>query len=84
MLSWIRNRMSRRRKGQAMVELALILCLIAVVVLVALTQVGNELVLDFEDVQAAVQNPSDPGGTTPYTCPNGSTAVLHGHKYHCY
>lgn len=66
-----------------MVEFALILCLVAVVAMVALTQMGNELMLDYQDIQAAVDNPTDPGGTAPYTCPNGQTAVLHGHKYHC-
>ena len=81
MVKWFLHR--ERRKGQGMVEFALILCLVALVALIALTQMGNELMLDYQDIQAAVQNPSDPGGTSPYTCPDGSTAVLHGHKYHC-
>jgi hypothetical protein len=43
---------------------------------------GNQLSLAFQDIQEAVTNPSDTGGTTAYTCPDGSTAALHGHKYH--
>lgn len=66
-----------------MVELALILVLIAVVVLATMTVMGNQLVLTFQDIQEAVTNPDDPGATSPYTCPGGGTAVLHGHKYHC-
>ncbi|HET9847008.1 MAG TPA: hypothetical protein VFR68_00425 [Candidatus Dormibacteraeota bacterium] len=66
-----------------MVEFALILCLVALIALVALQTMGNELVKDYQDIQEAVTNPDDPGGTAPYTCPDGTTAVIHGHKYHC-
>ena len=73
----------KRRAGQSMVEFALILCLVALIALVALQTMGNELVKDYQDIQEAVTNPDDPGQTVPYTCPDGTTAVLHGHKYHC-
>jgi Flp pilus assembly pilin Flp len=81
MLQWIRNRM--QRKGQSMVEFALILCLVAMIALVTVTMTGNQLSLTFQDIQAAVMNPGDAGGDAPYTCPGGGTATLHGHKYHC-
>ena len=81
MIFWIRNRM--QRKGQSMVEFALILVLVACVVIGTLMLTGNQLVLTYQDIQAAVMNPGDPGGSTPYTCPDGTTAALHGHKYHC-
>ncbi len=73
-----------RERGQGMVELALILVLVALVAIISIQLTGNELYKTYEDVQAAVQNPGDAGGDAPYTCPDGSTAVLHGHKYHCY
>ncbi len=66
-----------------MVELALILVLIAVVAMVAVTEVGNQVNLTFQDIQEALANPSDPGASSPYACPGGTTATLHGHKYHC-
>ncbi len=66
-----------------MVELALILVLIAVVAMVALTTVGNQVNLTFQDIQEALANPNDPGASSPYPCPDGTTATLHGHKYHC-
>lgn len=66
-----------------MVEFALILVLVALVALAALTMLGNQVTLTFQDVEAALTNPGDPGGTTPYACPNGTVSVLHGHKYHC-
>jgi Flp pilus assembly pilin Flp len=81
MLQWIRDRM--QRKGQSMVEFALLLVLVALVALVTIAATGNQVSLTFQDIQEAVGNPGDPGGSSPYTCPDGSTAVLHGHKYHC-
>ena len=81
MIQWIRDRM--QSKGQSMVEFALILCLVAVVAIVTIAATGNQLVLTYQDIMEAVTNPSDPGGTTAFTCPDGTTAVLHGHKYHC-
>jgi pilus assembly protein Flp/PilA len=82
MMQWLHDR--QRRAGQGMVEYAIILVLIAVVVLVALGTVGNQVSATFTDIQEAVMNPDDPGATAPYTCPGGGTAVLHGHKYHCH
>jgi len=81
MLQWLRDRM--QRKGQSMVEYAIILVLVAVVVMVALATVGNQVNATFIDIQEALMNPDDPGASAPYTCPGGGTAVLHGHKYHC-
>ena len=66
-----------------MVELALMLVLVALVVIVTVTTLGNEVSKTFVDIQEAVTNPDDPGATSPYSCPGGGTAVLHGHKYHC-
>jgi Flp pilus assembly pilin Flp len=81
MLQWLRDRM--QRKGQSMVEYAIILVLVAVVVMVAVATVGNQINATFIDIQEALLNPNDPGASTPYTCPDSTIAVLHGHKYHC-
>jgi len=81
MLQWLRDRM--QRKGQSMVEYAIILVLVAVVVMVALGTVGNQINATFIDIQEALMNPNDPGASTAYICPDSTTAVLHGHKYHC-
>jgi Flp pilus assembly pilin Flp len=81
MMQWIRNRM--QRQGQSMIEFALILVLIAVVAMVAIMATGNQLVATYQDIQEAVMNPGDAGSSSPYTCWDGSTALLHGHKYHC-
>jgi len=81
MIQWIRDRM--QRSGQSMVEFALILVLVACVAMVTITVAGNELSKTFTDIQEAVTNPGDAGATSAYSCPDGTTAVLHGHKYHC-
>jgi Flp pilus assembly pilin Flp len=81
MIQWLRNHL--RSKGQSMVEFALILVLVACVAIVTITMTGNQLNLTFQDIEEAVANPGDPGATSAYTCPDGTTAVLHGHKYHC-
>jgi len=72
-----------RSKGQAMLEFALILVLVACVAIAAITVTGNELNKTFIDIQEAIINPSDVGQSSPYTCPDGTTATLHGHKFHC-
>jgi Flp pilus assembly pilin Flp len=72
-----------RQDGQSMTEFALLLVLVALIAMVTLAAAGNQLNLTFQDIQEALINPNDPGSTSPYTCPDGSTATLHGHKYHC-
>lgn len=72
-----------RQGGQGMVELALILVLVALMAILTLVAVGNQVNLTFQDIQEAIANPNDPGSSTPYTCPGGATATLHGHKFHC-
>lgn len=66
-----------------MVEFALILVLVALMAILTLAATGDQLNLTFQDIQEALTNPSDPGASSPYSCPGGGTAVLHGHKYHC-
>lgn len=67
-----------------MVEFALILVLVACVAIVTIALTGNQLSLTYTDIQEAVTNPGDTGAPSAFTCPDGTTAVLHGHKYHCH
>ena len=62
----------------------MVLMLLAVVVLTVVLTMGDQVVLTFQDIQEAFAYPTDPGATSPYTCPDGTTAILHGHKYHCH
>jgi Flp pilus assembly pilin Flp len=77
------RKLARRQDGQGMVELALILVLVALMAILTLTTMGNQVNLTFQDIQEAIANPSDPGASSPYSCPGGTMATLHGHKYHC-
>ena len=67
-----------------MTEYAIILVLIACVCIVAISVVGNQVNATFQDIEEALLYPDDPGATATYTCPGGTPAVLHGHKYHCH
>ncbi|TMG50240.1 MAG: Flp family type IVb pilin [Chloroflexi bacterium] len=78
------SRQHIRRRGQSMVEFALILCLVAVVAITTITVTGNQLALTFQDIEEAVMNPGDAGADAVFTCPDSTPAVLHGHKYHCH
>ena len=67
-----------------MVEFAIILVLVACVCIGVLAVTGNQLSMTFQDIEEAITNPGDAGGVSAYTCPDGTTAVMHGHKYHCH
>ncbi len=82
MIQWLRDHVGR--KGQSMVEFALILVLVACVAIATITVAGNELAKDYEDILEALTNPGDPGAASPFTCPDGTPAVLRGHKYKCH
>jgi Flp pilus assembly pilin Flp len=77
-------RRQANRRGQSMVEYAIILVLVACVAIATIAVTGNQLSLTIQDIQEAVTNPGDAGGTAVYTCGDGTPAVLHGHKYHCH
>jgi len=78
------SRQHSRRKGQSMVEFALILCLVAVEAITTIAMTGNQLAMTYQDIEEAITNPGDPGAESVYTCPDGTPAVMHGHKYHCH
>ena len=71
------------RKGQSMVEYAIILVLVACICIGVVAVTGNQVTMTFQDIQEALINPGDAGTTDIHTCPDGTPAVLHGHKYHC-
>ena len=82
MKQWLRNQ--AMRKGQSMVEYAIILVLVACVCIGVIAVTGNQVALTFQDIEEALMDPGDPGSAATYTCPDGTPAVLHGHKYHCH
>jgi len=79
-----RLRQQAMRRGQSMVEYAIILVLVACVCIGVIAVTGNQVAMTFQDIEETLMNPDDTGGTAVYTCPDGNPAVLHGHKYHCH
>jgi Flp pilus assembly pilin Flp len=67
-----------------MVEYAIVLVLLACVCIGVISVLGNQVNATFQDIEEALMNPNDPGGAATFTCPDGTPAVLHGHKYHCH
>jgi len=45
------SRQHSRRKGQSMVEFALILCLVAVVAITTIAMTGNQLAMTYQDIE---------------------------------
>ena len=82
MIQWLRN--LARRKGQSMVEYAIILVLVACVCIGVLAVTGNQVTATFQDIEETLMNPGDAGTDAIITCPDGTPAALHGHKYHCH
>jgi Flp pilus assembly pilin Flp len=74
----------RRKAGQALIEYSLIFALIIVVVLVTLITVGNQLLMTYEDIEEAVTNLGGASSQVAFTCPDGTPAVQHGHRYWCH
>lgn len=67
-----------------MVEYAIILVLVACICIGVVAVTGNQVSMTFQDIQEALMNPGDAGTADVVTCPDGTPAVLHGHKYHCH
>jgi len=54
------------------------------VAITTIAMTGNQLAMTYQDIEEAITNPGDPGAESVYTCPDGTPAVMHGHKYHCH
>ena len=91
--------MSARRKksGQALVEYAFLLVLLATITFAVIVLAGNQLTSLYSDLSFEVQHLTDtntytpsgvviaPGSTPPAgTCPPGKTLELRGHKWKCH
>ena len=47
---WLKNWLESKEEGQGLVEYGLILVLVSIVVIIALTAVGDKLVLIFDEI----------------------------------
>lgn len=88
--------MKRRhdKRGQAVVEYAFLLILLATITVAVVIMAGNQLASTYSDLSYEFTHLGDtstlapdgtttlPPGTSP-SCPMGTTAVLYGHKWKC-
>ena len=79
----------RRQTGQALIEYAFLLVLLATISFAVVVLAGNQLQGTFQDVSYELSHLTDaatldPGVTpAPAQCPPGQTAQLRGHKWKC-
>lgn len=86
----------RKKSGQALIEYAFLLVLLAGITLAVLVLAGTQLKGTFNDVSYEFTHLTDtntlaPDGTTlspgatpqPGECPAGQTPLLRGHKWKC-
>ena len=83
----------RKKSGQALIEYAFLLVLLATVAFAVIALAGNQLMGAYNDVSFEFAHLTDsntyasdgsivPSGTTP-SCPSGAQAALRGHKWKC-
>ena len=87
----------RRQSGQALIEYAFLMVLLAGIMIAVLVLAGNQLSGTFNDISYELSHLTDtstlaPDGTTlnpgvtpaPVECPPGQSAQLRGHKWKCH
>jgi len=87
----------RRQSGQALIEYAFLMVLLATITFAVVALAGNQLQGTFQDVSYELNHLADtstlaPDGTTilspgvtpaPVSCPSGQSMQLRGHKWKC-
>jgi len=86
-------RRRRAKKGQALIEYAFLIVLLATVMIAVILLAGSQLKSAYNDVSFEFNHLADtntyapdgsvvPPGTTP-SCPSGTQPALRGHKWKC-
>jgi Flp pilus assembly pilin Flp len=86
----------RRKSGQALIEYAFLMVLLATVAIAVIIMAGNQLAGVYNDVTYEFNHLTDastlapdgvtiisPGASPATSCPAGQTLQLRGHKWHC-
>ena len=85
----------RHRKGQALIEYAFLMVLLATIGFAVIALAGSQLTALFEEVSYEVTHITDattlapdgttvsPGATPASSCPAGQTLELRGHQWKC-
>ncbi len=77
------RRRRRHERGQALVEYAFLMVLLATIGVAVIILAGNQLKSTFNDVTFELNHLTDTTIVGSPTCPDGSPAILRGHKYKC-
>ena len=78
-----RRKRVRRKSGQALIEYAFLMVLLATIGVAVIIMAGNQLEGLFNDVSYEFNHLTDTVITGNPTCPNGTPAQLLGHQWHC-
>jgi len=86
----------RRKSGQALIEYAFLMILLATVAIAVIIMAGTQLASTYNDVSYEFTHLTDtatlapdgvtvvsPGATPTSSCPSGQTLHLMGHKWKC-
>jgi len=86
----------RRKSGQALIEYAFLMILLATVAIAVIIMAGTQLASTYNDVSYEFSHLTDattlapdgvttvsPGATPTSSCPPGQTLQLMGHKWKC-
>jgi Flp pilus assembly pilin Flp len=86
----------RRKSGQALIEYAFLMVLLATVAIAVIIMAGTQLASVYNDVSYEFAHLTDattlapdgvttvaPGATPAASCPGGQTLQLRGHKWKC-
>jgi Flp pilus assembly pilin Flp len=86
----------RRKSGQALIEYAFLMVLLATVAIAVIIMAGNQLSSVYNDVSYEFTHLTDattlapdgvttvaPGASPAASCPGGTTLQLRGHKWKC-
>lgn len=95
-MSLTRRRRKQHESGQAVVEYAFLMVLLATIGIAVIMLAGNQLMAAYEDISYEFSHITDtttlapdgtttlpPGATPAATCPTGSQLQLVGHKWKC-
>lgn len=74
-----------RRAGQAVIEYAFLLIILATITIGVVFLAGDQLGVTFNDVSYDIGHISDPAPVTasPHTCTDGTAAVWRHNKWRC-
>lgn len=82
-MSSSRRRRTQGKSGQALIEYAFLMVLLATIGVAVILLAGNQLKRAFNDVSFEFTHLTDTTMVGNPVCPDGTAAISRGHKYKC-